>query len=147
MCSAGLEDTVQGLQIAIVFCYPAMASLMAWALLGERMGWCGVGGFFASLLGVVVIVQPPMLFGSAEWTARHAYGMGLQSMLRFVERRTSHDDIRMTAQLSFRSWIFELPCHRCRWSHMRKLHVPAVYQLDMWCGYLAILRNHFMIIT
>lgn len=62
------------MQITIVFSNPAIISLLAWMLLREAMGWLGIAGLLASMLGVAAVAQPPMLFGTSDWSADHLLG-------------------------------------------------------------------------
>lgn len=49
--------------IVILFSHPAVVAILAWVLLGERLGSRGVLAIVASLLGVVVVCRPTFLFG------------------------------------------------------------------------------------
>ncbi len=55
------QQRVDAMRSAIVFgLEPVFAALTAWALIGERLGWAGVGG--AALIVAALIVsqlQPP----------------------------------------------------------------------------------------
>lgn len=50
---------------AIIFTHPAMVALLAWALLGERLGKGGMIAVAASLTGVAVVCRPGFLFGGS----------------------------------------------------------------------------------
>ncbi|GAB4823829.1 hypothetical protein N2152v2_010875 [Parachlorella kessleri] len=67
--------------ISIIFCNPAICSIIAWLLLGERFGLLTALGCLASMGGVVLVAQPPFVFGSATeghegWTQERTIGMG-----------------------------------------------------------------------
>jgi len=48
---------------AILFTHPAMVALLAWALLGERLGKGGLIAVGTSLAGVAVVCRPGFIFG------------------------------------------------------------------------------------
>lgn len=73
----GLQYLAFGDAITIVFSNPAIISLLAWMLLREAMGWLGIAGLLASMLGVAAVAQPPMLFGTSDWSADHLLGVGM----------------------------------------------------------------------
>jgi drug/metabolite transporter (DMT)-like permease len=47
----------------ILFTHPAVVALLAWAVLGERLGAVGIGAVALSLTGVAVVCRPAFLFG------------------------------------------------------------------------------------
>lgn len=51
--------------IVIIFSHPAVVALMAWMLLGERLGVKGITAVGASLAGVALVCRPGFLFGEA----------------------------------------------------------------------------------
>lgn len=66
-----------GEAISLMFINPALTALLAWPLLGEPLNAIGIAGCAASLIGMVLVVQPPALFGSAEgWSGARAVGVG-----------------------------------------------------------------------
>jgi drug/metabolite transporter (DMT)-like permease len=52
--------------ITILFCNPAMTSLLAWLLLGESFGLLTVLGCCASMVGVVMVARPQFIFGGEQ---------------------------------------------------------------------------------
>ncbi|KAK9813698.1 hypothetical protein WJX73_004090 [Symbiochloris irregularis] len=68
-----LADTV-----TLLFMNPVLVCLLAWVLLGEHMGLLGIAGVVGSFLGVVLVSQPPVLFGGSDsvpWTPQHMTGV------------------------------------------------------------------------
>lgn len=66
--------------MTIMFCNPAICSVLAWVLLGEAFGLLTVLGCLASMAGVALVARPPFLFGEAlaaggEWTRDRTVGM------------------------------------------------------------------------
>lgn len=59
--------------MTIMFCNPAICSVLAWVLLGEAFGLLTVLGCLASMAGVALVARPPFLFGEAlgKHTASH----------------------------------------------------------------------------
>lgn len=53
---------------------PVLVALLAWALRGEVLSLRGCVGIAVTLLGVVVVAQPPFLFGGHEWSATRLAG-------------------------------------------------------------------------
>ncbi|QGY39807.1 EamA family transporter [Pseudodesulfovibrio cashew] len=49
---------------AIIFTHPAVVALLAWAVLGERLGRGGIMAVAASLAGVALVCRPGFLFGA-----------------------------------------------------------------------------------
>eukprot|EP00193_Tetraselmis_chui_P000098 CAMPEP_0177757136 /NCGR_PEP_ID=MMETSP0491_2-20121128/3482_1 /TAXON_ID=63592 /ORGANISM="Tetraselmis chuii, Strain PLY429" /LENGTH=379 /DNA_ID=CAMNT_0019272767 /DNA_START=153 /DNA_END=1289 /DNA_ORIENTATION=- len=73
----GLQSTPLADAQTVFFLYPAATALMAFLLLGERLGVLQVAGVLASVAGVVLIAHPPMLFGGhSEWGAGRGTAMG-----------------------------------------------------------------------
>ena len=65
------------LQVCLFFTNPVCLLMLAWALRGESIGAMGLGGVGCSLLGVVLVSQPPFLFQGAAvapWTLKHVLG-------------------------------------------------------------------------
>jgi drug/metabolite transporter (DMT)-like permease len=61
--------------VSLLFVNPAITAVLAWAVLGERLGPGGVAGCALSLAGMVAVVQPPFLFGGGDaWSRRRAVG-------------------------------------------------------------------------
>lgn len=53
---------------------PVLVALLAWALRGEMLRARGCAGIAVTLLGVVVVAQPPFLFGGHEWSPARLAG-------------------------------------------------------------------------
>ena len=69
-----LVSQPDGVQITIFFTHPALVVVLAFFCLGEAINWLGLIGIAASLLGVVIISQPPFLTGGAKWSLEHVVG-------------------------------------------------------------------------
>jgi len=50
---------------AILFTHPALVTLGAWAILGERLGKIGLMAVVASIMGVALVCRPGFLFGGS----------------------------------------------------------------------------------
>ena len=63
-------------KVSIFFISPALTAVLAWLLLGEAFGWLTATGCLASLVGVVLVAQPPFLLhsGGPAWTRQRALG-------------------------------------------------------------------------
>jgi len=73
----GLQNTPLADAQTVFFLYPAATALLAFLLLGERLGMLQVAGVLGSVAGVVLIAHPPMLFGGhADWGKGRAAAMG-----------------------------------------------------------------------
>ncbi len=66
-------------QITIMYSNPVLVALLAWALRGEVLSLRGCAGIAVTLLGVVVVAQPPFLFGGHEWSPTRLAGRLLGS--------------------------------------------------------------------
>lgn len=78
--SMGLFDCVQ---MTLYFVYPAIMVIMAWLVYGEVATWVSAAGCAVSLLGVVFIAQPPLLFGgNVQYDTTHWLGMHLITTMR-----------------------------------------------------------------
>lgn len=64
-------------QITIMYSNPVLVALLAWALRGEVLSLRGCLGIAVTLLGVVVVAQPPFLFGGHEWSPTRLAGEDL----------------------------------------------------------------------
>uniref|UniRef100_A0A383VLI0 EamA domain-containing protein n=1 Tax=Tetradesmus obliquus TaxID=3088 RepID=A0A383VLI0_TETOB len=61
--------------MTLFFLNPCMTALAAWAIRGEPLGLLGVAGCAWSILGLVLITHPPMLFGGhADWGPKRVMG-------------------------------------------------------------------------
>ena len=56
---------------------PVLVALLAWAVRGEMLSLCGCLGIAVTLLGVVVVAQPPFLFGGHDWSPSRLAGREL----------------------------------------------------------------------
>ncbi|EIE20443.1 hypothetical protein COCSUDRAFT_6072, partial [Coccomyxa subellipsoidea C-169] len=54
--------------ITIMYSNPVLVALLAWALRGEVLSARGCVGIAVTLMGVIVVAQPPFLFGGHEWS-------------------------------------------------------------------------------
>ena len=61
-------------QITLFYTHPAMVVALAWLCKGELVGGLGVLGMLASLLGVMLVAQPPFLTGGSEWSTHQLTG-------------------------------------------------------------------------
>ena len=52
-----------GDSVSIFFLNPIFSSLLAWPVLGERVGWVEAVAISFGLLGTLLVVKPPVLFG------------------------------------------------------------------------------------
>jgi drug/metabolite transporter (DMT)-like permease len=81
-----LEHLPLGDAVVISLVGPPLTALLAFFLLKEALGWVGAAGCLAAFAGVVVVSQPPFLFGETETsptspsplssTHGHALGVG-----------------------------------------------------------------------
>ncbi|WIA15998.1 hypothetical protein OEZ85_012734 [Tetradesmus obliquus] len=61
--------------MTLFFLNPCMTAVAAWAIRGEPLGLLGVAGCAWSILGLVLITHPPMLFGGhADWGPKRVLG-------------------------------------------------------------------------
>ncbi len=61
-------------QITIVYSNPVLVALLAWAVRGKLLSMRGWAGIAVTVLGVVVLAQPPFLFGGYQWSHTHMRG-------------------------------------------------------------------------
>ena len=54
--------------MTIMYSNPVLCAILGWALRGERVGILGTLGIVVTLLGVVSVAQPPVIFGGHEWS-------------------------------------------------------------------------------
>lgn len=64
-------------QMTIMYSNPVVCALLAWLLRGERLGLQGCAGIAGTLLGVVLVSEPPFLFGGHAWAHTRLVGAGL----------------------------------------------------------------------
>ena len=60
--------------MTIMYSNPVVCALLAWALRGERLGGQGCAGIAGTLLGVVLVSEPPFLFGGHAWSHTRLVG-------------------------------------------------------------------------
>lgn len=71
--------------MTLYFVYPAITVIMAWLIYGEVATWVSAAGCAVSLLGVVFIAQPPVLFGGGvKYDMTHWLGMLLDTLKVFT---------------------------------------------------------------
>ena len=61
-------------QMTIMYSNPVLCALVAWLLRGERLGWQGCAGIAGTLVGVVLVSEPPFLFGGHAWSHTRLVG-------------------------------------------------------------------------
>jgi len=54
--------------IAILFSHPVVVAILAWVVLGEKLGTRSVMAVMASIVGVIVVCRPSFIFGVGEST-------------------------------------------------------------------------------
>ena len=62
--------------MTIMYANPVLCAILGWMLRGERVGILGGLGIAVTLLGVVCVAQPPVIFGGHEWS--HSRMAGVQ---------------------------------------------------------------------
>jgi drug/metabolite transporter (DMT)-like permease len=63
--------------MCLFFFHPCLTAVAAWAIRGEALGLLGAAGVVVSLVGTVVVIHPPMLFGGhAAWGPARIAGTG-----------------------------------------------------------------------
>ena len=62
--------------MTLMYSNPALCAAFAWALGTEAVTCIRVAGVAASVAGVVLIAQPPFLFGEAAWDHTRMLGAG-----------------------------------------------------------------------
>lgn len=62
-------------QMTIMYSNPVLCAMLGWVLRGERVGLVGGLGITVTLLGVVFVAQPPVIFGGHEWSHTRIAGM------------------------------------------------------------------------
>ena len=69
------QRQLRAVQITLFMCHPAITMLLAWLFLGEPLVLKAVAGIACSLVGVVLVTQPPALFGGHDnWTRKRILG-------------------------------------------------------------------------
>ena len=55
--------------MTIMYANPVLCAIwLGWAFRAERVGIMGALGIAVTVLGVVFVAQPPVLFGGHEWS-------------------------------------------------------------------------------
>jgi drug/metabolite transporter (DMT)-like permease len=62
-------------QMTIMYSNPVLCAMLGWVLRGERVGLVGALGIMVTMLGVVFVAQPPVIFGGHEWSHTRMAGM------------------------------------------------------------------------
>ena len=83
--------------MTIMYSNPVLCAILGWALRGERVGILGTLGIVVTLLGVVFVAQPPVIFGGHEWS--HA---------RMAGAHTCNNHINHSIWMSILSWMAAL---------------------------------------
>ena len=60
----------------IYYLAPSLMALLCWLILGEAVGWRTWAGCLASLLGMVLVAQPPALMGTTAVAWSHERLLG-----------------------------------------------------------------------
>ena len=100
--------------MTIMYANPVLCAILGWALRAERVGIMGALGIAVTMLGVVFVAQPPVLFGGHEWSHARMAGasqcthqqMGKAGILRHC---WCYHPGRET--LASHSLPYELGCH------------------------------------
>ena len=66
--------------MTIMYANPVLCAILGWAFRAERVGIMGALGIAVTMLGVVFVAQPPVLFGGHEWS--HARMAGASQRTR-----------------------------------------------------------------
>jgi drug/metabolite transporter (DMT)-like permease len=61
-------------QMTIMYSNPVLCALLAWAVRGERLGLLACSGIGATLVGVVLVSEPPFIFGGQQWSHTRSVG-------------------------------------------------------------------------
>lgn len=80
---ASIQRLLLAEALALLFLNPAIVAVLAFAVLGERLVMRQVGGIVASLVGMVLVVRPPLHFERA-WTRSRAFGVGFGVLSAFL---------------------------------------------------------------
>lgn len=68
------EDSALPVQMTIMYSNPVICAVLGWAFRAEKVGFLGALGIMVTLLGVVSVAQPPVIFGGHEWSHRRMAG-------------------------------------------------------------------------
>lgn len=68
------KDSALPVQMTIMYSNPVICAILGWAFRAERVGFLGALGIVVTLLGVVSVAQPPVIFGGHEWSHRRMAG-------------------------------------------------------------------------
>ena len=61
-------------QMVLMYSNPVLCALLAWLIRGERLGLVGCSGIAVTVAGVVLVSEPPFLFGGAQWSHTRSVG-------------------------------------------------------------------------
>lgn len=68
----GSKDAVQ---MTIMYSNPVLCAILGWAFRADRVGILGALGIAVTMLGVVFVAQPPVIFGGHEWSRARMTGL------------------------------------------------------------------------
>ena len=63
------------MQMTIMYSNPVLCAVLGWAFRAERVGIVGGLGIAVTLLGVIFVAQPPVIFGGHAWSHARMAGM------------------------------------------------------------------------
>ena len=70
---ASIQKLLLAEAMALLFLNPAIVAVLAYLFLGENINMFGIGGCLSSLVGMVLVVQPPFL--GTEWGRDRKFGV------------------------------------------------------------------------
>lgn len=70
---ASIQKLLLAEAMALLFLNPAIVAVLAYVFLGENLNMYGVGGCLSSLIGMVLVVQPPFL--GNDWSRDRKLGV------------------------------------------------------------------------
>ena len=73
------------MQMTIMYANPVLCAILGWAFRAERVGIMGALGIAVTMLGVVFVAQPPVIFGGHEWSQARMAGES-----RYTCQQTNH---------------------------------------------------------
>ena len=80
---ASIQRLLLAEALALLFLNPAIVAVLAFAVLDERLVMRQIGGILASLVGMLLVVRPPLRVEQA-WTRSRAFGVGFGVMSAFL---------------------------------------------------------------
>jgi len=80
-----VENLLLSEAVALLFLNPALVAVLAFLFLGETIGLSGILGCISSIIGMVLVVRPPILEGDAgEWTNTRQLGVLMGILAAFL---------------------------------------------------------------